>query len=125
MLEDTEDLVTRREVFLDQGLTVRSIMRNILQSGAYRSETGGARDVTGKLLSLDQFVSAVLDLTGFLLEHDGDYALAIGPLRALGGGVEGTLATAPATRPTVTTLLVQQRIAEVGAANKVLAEREL
>jgi hypothetical protein len=123
-IADDDTLTAMREVFLDEGLTLRALFREVLLSDAYRlrldAEGGDAR----KMISVDQLGDSVEALTGFRFEYQGydvlhsdDYGV-----RTLAGGVDGTYSTRPADAPTATSALVLERISQAAAAHAVEAD---
>jgi hypothetical protein len=62
--------------------------------------------------------SQVKDLTGFVWEYEGYDMMRTDQVgvRLLAGGFDGANATTPARTPNATLLLVQERLAELGAA---------
>ncbi|MFT4976964.1 MAG: hypothetical protein ACI8S6_002869, partial [Myxococcota bacterium] len=82
----------------------------------------GARPT--KLLSPDQLVSAVEDLTGFRWTYAGYEMLrsdTIG-LRTLAGGADGNTVTRNTTSPNTTIVLVHERLAEAAASHVVATD---
>lgn len=123
---DLNRLTTHREAFLDGGLTLRALVRSIVNDPAYRA-VGEADHADNLKLMTPRTLALVLeDLTGFrwtwedlgMLDND-----LVG-LRALGGGADGREITAEATRPTAPSLLVLERVAEMAALWAVAHDAE-
>lgn len=118
-LEDTTALSLHREDLLAGGVTVRSLFRSIVASPAYRLAPGGADAdaVPWKMVSADQYVTQLEDLTGFRFTAGGydvmDYDLF--GLRTLAGGGRAVYGTSASADPTPTLVVVQQRLAEAAA----------
>ncbi len=113
-IADAEALTAHREAFLAGGLTLRALYRSVLESDAYRAS--GERGVR-KLVTPDLLASQVEALTGYRLTSDGWDLLRNGTLglRLLAGGADGVYVTSNVNTPNVTTLLVQERLAEAAA----------
>lgn len=117
-LDDTDALVTHRNAFIEGGLTMRALIRSILDDPRYRS---GATDTEGfvpkKMVTADMLASQIEDLTGFRWTATGYDMLGTDSVgvRTLAGGADGYNTTATATTPNATLLLVQARLAEAGA----------
>lgn len=123
---DAVALLPYREAFLSSGLQMKTLVSSIVQSDAYRA--GKWNDTlmaqNKKMLSMDQLVSSVEDLTGFRWTY-GDFDMFgndIVGLRSLAGGVDGRSAGKEATVPNATLLLVQSLLAEQAAAYRVQLE---
>lgn len=118
-LRDTQALSDLREVFLGSGLTLRPLFLAVVESDAYRAAPQG--DVGPRLLGTDQLASAIEDITGFRFVDDGYDMMRTDTrgLRTLAGGVDGNFVTSPATEPTTTMVLVQERLAQAAAWNAV------
>ena len=69
------------------------------------------------MVTTDQMASQIEDITGFRFRTQGYDVMSTDTygLRTLAGGVDGDLVTAPATNPTATMLLVQERLAQAAA----------
>lgn len=131
--EDGPELERLRQVFVDGGLRWSALEGAVLASAEYR--VGGLADgapaaaehlSTRRLLSASQLESAVSALTGFTwADREGTPLLqddTVG-IRVLAGGLDGVDVTRPARDPSVTTVLVQDRLAQ--AAALFAAQREL
>ncbi len=124
-LEDTDALTAHREAFLTGGLTLRSLFRSVLDDARYRAgDTSAEGAVPFKMASPELLASQVEDLTGYRMKYYGydmmqtDYV----GLRSLAGGVDGYTITRAADRPTASLALVQERLAEGGAAYVVSSD---
>jgi len=118
LLDDTDPLVDHREVFLDSGLKLRSLVRSILQSPEYRAgATDDPRAVPLKMVTPDLLASQLEALTGYRFTYYGYDMMQTDTygLRTLAGGVDGAFVTAGAREPIPTLVLVQQRLAEAAA----------
>ena len=121
-IEDEGQLAAHREAFLDSGLSLKELVRSVLNDPAYRGQTrlsdfGATPDgVRRKLVSPELLTSSIADLTGYRLAFarrdatDVDYLV-----RALAGGSE----SGPASSPSLGHALVHRRIAE-GAARALV-----
>lgn len=127
--EDQIALESHVTAFRGGGRTVRSIWRSISSDPRYLGVVGdGVSGVVRKVATPDLLRTAVLDLTGFdwsiegvtLLDHEGYTGIA-----TLAGGIDGATVTRPATSPSATTALVQDRLATGAAAFAVERERAL
>lgn len=119
--DDTDTLVAHREAFLAGGLTVRALWRAVLTSEEYRATPESAGDgATWKMVTPDQYVSQLEDITGWTFEADDAdvYAEDRYGLRSMAGGGRAVFGTGVYLDPTPTMTLVQQRLSE-GAAGRV------
>ena len=126
-LDDTSELTRLREVFLSEELRVKPLVRAVVDSPRYRAgDTDAPGYVPVKLLGTDLLASSVEDITGFRFTYAGYDMLSTDTygLRTLAGGVDGNFVTSPATDPTTTMVLVQERLAQ-GAAVHAVQERAL
>jgi hypothetical protein len=116
-LDDTAALTAHREALLDGGLTVRALLRSVLQDDEYRRGVAADGTFAAKMMSVDQLGTAVEALTGFRFTTSGYDLLGSDSygVRTLAGGVDGVYATRPASEPTATAVLVQARIAQAAA----------
>lgn len=124
-LADMDALTGHREAFLAGGLTMRALVRSVLDDPRYQaalsSEAVGVKPT--KMLSPDQLASAVEDLTGFrwtYANYDMMRSDTIG-VRTLAGGADGYTVTRNTSSPNTTLVLVNERLAEA-AASYVVAE---
>jgi hypothetical protein len=125
-LGDMDRLTVHREAFLAGGLRHKALVRSILSDPWYRA---GATDVEGavptKIITPDQLDSSIRDLTGFEWTTQGGYPMLGSDrygVRTLAGGADAVEVTSTNTRANPTTLLVQQRLAQMAATYAV--ERE-
>lgn len=114
-LEDVEQLTAYQNDFIAGGLTIRSLWRAILLSDAYRGR-GVAPPV--HLLSIDQLVSVLEDLTGYRLSFEGKDGFAYDHegIRSLAGGGRAVFGAAGSTTATPTATLVYQQVVAAAAA---------
>jgi hypothetical protein len=117
-VEDTARLTQHRESFVRSGLQLKALYRSVLADPNYRADPNQAGSGAAiKMVTTDQMASQIEDLTGFRFEFNGYDMMSTDSygLRTLAGGVDGNLVTAPATNPTATMLLVQERLAQSAA----------
>lgn len=127
-LEDQESLNRTRDAFINGGLTVRALFRDVLDAPAYRAaETDDEGAVTKKLATVGLLASQVEALTGFRWTYAGYDMMATDTygLRTLGGGADGYTVTKTATSPTTTLIMVQEALAEAAAHYAVEQEQLL
>ena len=120
---DTQNLLTHLSHFENGGLTLRTLYDSVLRSDAYQGV--GVFGVQRKMLRPEQYASTVEALTGYRMTYF-DYDLLQSDLigvRTLAGGIDGVSVTTPAAQPSVTTVLVQERIAEGAAWTVVEADQ--
>lgn len=115
-LADTQALSDLRESFLAHDLRIRPLFSAVVSTDAYRSGR--------KLLSPDQLGTVLFDLTGFRYTYAGYDMLQTDTygLRTLAGGVDGVYSTKPADRPTATSVLVNERVAQAAASAVVAGD---
>ena len=125
-IADDDELTAMREVFLDGGLVLRSLFREVLLSDAYRLRVDSDGSALRKMVSVDQLGDSMEELTGFRFENQGYDVLASDDygVRTLAGGVDGTYATRPADAPTATSALVVERISQAAAAAVAEADHD-
>lgn len=123
LLEDAAALTAHREAFLQGDLTLRALVRSVVQDDRYRfaldgDDVGGTATVPLKMATADLLASQIADLTGFRWTYEGYGMLSTDNpgLRTLAGGIDGYGGSASATSPNATILLVQERLAEAAAA---------
>lgn len=124
---DTDALNTHREAFLDGGLTLSSLIQSIVTDPRYRAgdsadeRVESAGGVPTKMVTPDLLASQVEALTGFRWTYAGYDILQsdIVGLRTLAGGADGRTVVSSAKSPNATVLLVQERLAELGAVHAV------
>ena len=117
-LSDSDTLTANREAFIQQGLALRAVFREVLESDEYRLGLASDGSPQPKMLSADQLGTAIADLTGFTFTYAGYDVLhndSYG-VRTLAGGVDGVYATKPADAPTATIALVQERVSQAAAS---------
>jgi hypothetical protein len=117
-IEDTAQLTAHREVFVESGLKLKALYRSVLADPNYRADPNQEGSGAAiKMVTTDQMASQIEDLTGFRFQYYGYDMMSTDSygLRTLAGGVDGNLVTAPATNPTATMLLVQERLAQTSA----------
>ena len=115
---DTTALTTHREAFLASGLQLKALYRSLLSDPSYTSSIHHGNEAAGfKMVTTDQMASQIEDITGFRFRTQGYDVMSTDTygLRTLAGDVGGDLVTAPATNPTATMLLVQERLAQAAA----------
>ncbi|MCB9741439.1 MAG: DUF1585 domain-containing protein [Alphaproteobacteria bacterium] len=115
-LEDQAQLTEIRERFLAGGLTVRALMRAVVDSPAYRS-AGDAR-----MLTPEQLARVAEQALGYGWRGPvGQPLLAtdVGGFHSLAGGDDGASVFEPARSPTAGLLLTSRRLAEVTAGYAV------
>jgi hypothetical protein len=120
-VEDEGQLTLHREALLGSSLSIKALVRSVLDDPAYRgiaqkSVYGGQPDpIVAKLASPELLTSMLADLAGYLPSIDGRSATSIDyGVRALAGGSErGSSAT-----PSIGHVLVHRRLAE-GAARSL------
>ncbi len=118
---DVAEMNTHREAFIGGDLTLRSLYRSLVTDARYRSVDEAGGGVPLKRLGPDQLASAVEALTGFRWTYFGLDMMntdAFG-LRILSGGADGLIVSTPASDHATTTVLSQQRLAELAAAYAV------
>lgn len=122
-LEDFATLSDNREAFLDNGLQVRSLFRQVLAGDDYRlgdPETGLPLD--RKMATPELLASQIEELTGYRFTYYGYDMLTTDTygVRTLAGGVDGNYVTRPAAEPMATMSLVIERLTQ-GASDHVVA----
>ncbi len=122
-LADEGQLAIHQEAFVRSGLSMRALVRSILDDPAYRgrrerSERGGDPEpVEHKLLVPEQLDSALFDLTGHRLTFDGRSALRIDDgVRSITGADR----SGPTRTPIAGYALVHRRLAEAAAQSLLL-----
>lgn len=120
-LEITDDgaLATHREAFLASGLSLKALIRSVLDDPAYRGRAaraafgGRPAAATYTLVTPAILAHELEDLTGYrmTLEERDVLTLDFG-LRAVAGGSD----RGPATTPSTGLVLVQRRLAEAAAS---------
>ncbi|MFT5681713.1 MAG: hypothetical protein ACI8RZ_002619 [Myxococcota bacterium] len=119
-VDDADDLVALREVFLADDLRLKSLYRAIADLDVYQA----ARDETDdgalplKMMAPDVLATSIEAITGLTWMAYTAPALYtdLHGVRALAGGVEGVMIKQPAVAPDATILLVQEAIAATAAS---------
>ncbi len=119
---DDGQLTAHRDVFIASGLSLKALVRSVLQDPAYRGLTepsaygGEAAAVPLKIVSPETLASSLADLTGWEMYLGGRQATSVDfGLRALAGGSDrGAVQTA-----SLGNVLVHRRLAEGGARSLV------
>jgi hypothetical protein len=120
--EDWPVLQEYVQVFEDNGLTVRPVVKAILMSELYRAgritdEALAMRVPTVRTVSPTQLASIIEEITQYRWTFsgvDGMSAPAFG-LGVLAGGIDGKFVTVPSFEPGVGTTFVQERLAQSAA----------
>lgn len=124
-LADTETLTQHREAFLAGNLTIRALVRSILESPAYRAEPAEGELLSPlKLVNSWQYAQQVEDLTGFRLASEGydHFETDVSGVRSLAGGIGGDFTRGAPMEPIATQALVMQRVAEAAGQYVVAAD---
>jgi hypothetical protein len=116
---DPSALERHRAAFVQGGARLKALYRSIVTDPAYAESEP-------RFLPIESLRAAVQDVTGYQWEDGGGEVLATddGGLRTLGGGVDGRVVTRAATAPSATTVLVQERLAELAAPYAVAHDAE-
>lgn len=116
---DDGQLAKHREAFLEEGLSLKALVRSVLKDPAYRGRTqisqwgGRPEGVDLKLASPEQLSTSVEALTGYRLSVFGVNMTEIDfAVRALAGGSE----RGPTSTPSLGHTIVHRRLAEGAAA---------
>lgn len=127
-LGDAKRTASHREAFIQNGLTMRSLINSVVQDPDYKTGLLNAEEegTNAKLLKLDQLVSSIEDLTGFRWKYAGFdmFDNDIIGLRSLAGGSDGRSSTQTAMVPNATILLVHSALAEQATIYVALQEAE-
>jgi hypothetical protein len=117
-LADQGQLAIHRDAFIAGGMSMRALVRSLLDDPAYRgraarSERGGdPQPVTSKISSPEILASSLLDLSGYAMTFDGRAATRVDrAVRALAGGGEQGAETSPSAGH----VIVHRRLAEASA----------
>jgi hypothetical protein len=123
-LADTEHLTALRESFLDEGLLLRTLLREVVLSEAYRS-LDPVLGTPYKLTRPALLASQLEALTGFRLTTDGYDMMTTDTvgLRTLAGGIDGAFVTASATEVTTTMSMVYERLGQAASAAVVAHDK--
>jgi len=120
--EDWKELQDYVQVFEDNGLVVRPVVKSILMSDVYRAGRITDPDLamrvpTVRTVSPTQMASIIEDITQYRWTFggvDGMVAPAYG-LGVLGGGIDGKFVTVPSYDPGVGSAFLQERLAQAAA----------
>lgn len=114
---DLAALASHREHFLAGGLTLRSLLKSVVQDVGYLGTPDQRQGLPRKLVSPEIFASQVEDLTGYRFTVGGADQLRVdqGGLRGLAGGGDGNTGAGAADIPTPSMMLVYERIAQAAA----------
>jgi hypothetical protein len=124
--EDDGAIASHVRDFRQNGRTIRSIWRSVLADPRYRGVVEpGVTGMPRKLMTPALLQSAIRDLTGFDWSVYGTTQLdhELYGIETLGGGIDGTTVTVPASQPNTTVVLVEDRVATGAAAYAVGRER--
>lgn len=107
-----------RASFFQGGLTIKALVKSVVTSAAYKrdDDAGSHKFVTPYLLS-----EQVFDLTGYRWE-ESQWDLVGAPENGylvLAGGADGDIISTTSDEPTVTQMLVQERLAQAAADFRV------
>lgn len=115
---DWEELAPHADRFVREGQDLRSLVRSIVNSSAYRAGKVNDRDVatrvpTVKLVSPSQLESIIADKTGYTWTFRGRPGLSTNDrgLNILMGGIDSRLIVKPSHVPSVGGVFVQERLA--------------
>lgn len=128
-LADWSELTEHREALLAGEMTLKPLLRSVMNSPRYRAanDEGLAGAVPLKMATPALLASQVEDLTGYRLVDSEGWDLIQSEQRgylSLAGGADGFYVTAAASSPNTTVLLVQERLAEGAASHVVLHDLE-
>jgi hypothetical protein len=115
---DLDALTWHRESLLAGGVTLKALVRSLLEDPRYASRARERR------LTPDQWSEVLFDLTGWRSEVVGRdlFATDAGGLRTLAGGSDGRTGSPAPARATVPMLLAWERSAEAAALQAVARE---
>lgn len=128
-LADVDEMNENREDFIDGGLTLKALFASLSRGTGYRTQdsaVGG--DTVVKRTSPEQYARSVEAISGYRWTASGGVDMMINDtigVRVLAGGADGVIVTQPATDHAATSILVQERLAEVGAVTAVATEQEM
>ena len=126
-LADQETLTAHREAFLAGELTLRSLIRSVVNDPYYRSgDTEAEGAIPKKMVTPTLLASQIEALTGYRMSIAGFDLMTTDTygLRTLAGGADGFNVTKSATAPNTTLVLVQERLAEAAAWYAVTRDLE-
>ncbi|MFT5584211.1 MAG: hypothetical protein ACI9VR_001796 [Cognaticolwellia sp.] len=118
-LQDTAALTEHREAFIQGDLTLRTLYRSLVDDPLYRSADPDFTGTTPKrLMSPALLARQVESLTGFSWTWEGGEMMSndTSGVRLLAGGADGLLSQTQAQDYSLTSVLVQQRLAEGASA---------
>ena len=127
-LHDFETLAVLEQGFIEQGQSMKALIRTVLSTPEYRAgqlmdNATPAEDSTRvlRMMSPDQLASAVEQRTGFRWSRSNADAMWNDEhgLRTLTGGVDGIQTTEPQQSPSLSAILVIKRLAQ-GAGDFVV-----
>jgi len=120
--EDWADFQAHRDAFLDGGQSIRSVVRSIVLSPAYRAKAADdpaldERLATIRAVSPSQMHTIIKDITGYSWDFGGRPGLESNGmgLPVLLGGIDGTTVTKRSYEPGVGTVFIQERLAQSAA----------
>ncbi len=121
---DQEELDALREVFLNEGLTMRPLMKAVMEGERYASTGDGG---VVKMMGPPQLSGAIDAITGFRWTYQGNDMLTDTRLgfRVMAGGSNGLSVLTNTNVPTPTVPLVHERVAEAAAWTVVHDDAEL
>ncbi|MEC8423164.1 MAG: DUF1592 domain-containing protein, partial [Myxococcota bacterium] len=116
---DWSDFQAHRDAFLESGRSIRSVVRSVVLSPAYRAKAADdpeldARLATVRTVSPSQLHTVIEDITGYSWEFGGRPGLeshGMG-LPVLLGGIDGDTVTNRSYEPGVGTVFIQERLAQ-------------
>jgi hypothetical protein len=126
-LADQETLTAHREAFLAGELTLRSLIRSVVNDPYYRAgDTDDEGAIPKKMVTPALLASQIEALTGYRMSIYGFDVMTTDTygLRTLAGGADGFNVTKSATAPNTTLVLVQERLAEAAAWYAVTRDLE-
>jgi hypothetical protein len=115
--DDWTEVQAHRTVFLNEGLTLRPLLRSIVMSEAYRAASTddpelAERLATLKTVSAGQMASIIEDLTGYRWTFggvDGMTTHGLG-LQVLAGGIDGAFVTETSYEASIGLTFIQERL---------------
>ncbi|MFT6145502.1 MAG: hypothetical protein ACJAZO_003779 [Myxococcota bacterium] len=124
---DAQSLSRHRDAFLSDGMTLRSLIRSVVDSPEYRSgPTDEAGYVPRKMATAALLSSQIEGLTGFTWTRNGIDVMSSDRVgfQTLAGAPDGDTVTASSRIPNATLLLVQERLAEAAATTVARQDQE-
>jgi hypothetical protein len=117
--EDWTDFQAHRTAFMEGGQSVRSVVRSVVVSPAYRARSSEDPDLDERLATVrttspSQMHTIIEDITGYSWEFGGRPGLESNGmgLPVLAGGIDGDTVTKRSYDPGVGTVFVQERLAQ-------------